>query len=417
MIVFVQENPLAGAILVLLWVGLLLYLLSACWWLLEAVVLARGWKTDATDIEWGFDDIQIRILTIDAEQVVQTTVNAVPDGIEDVRVIAEADLEIDGATVHVVPDDYDCTATNKGRAVEWARRRVYCDKEYVLYLDEDTLMAGFNGLPDADVIQFTEKPIYTGSRLSYLSEVFRIGYQFEQFGFHRLTYPLYAWGGGIAVRSSIEDDITWDVATITEDTNFLWRAADTRDLSYTLLNARFRNQAPPSLRAMIHQRRRWISGTMADGHILPRWYQPLYYTRIIAWAFSPLVVVLALVAAMFPGSIPTLEWYALLSIGLVGILFVYMIVGLIGYRKHPVIWPLLLALTPIAVAAHSIGALWGALSPVETFEVTEKVAPETIETVHSELEKGDLAEHEGTDRLVRDSENEFDMNANILDDD
>lgn len=61
--------------------------------------------------------------------------------------------------------------------------------------------------------------------------------------------------------------------------------------------------------------------------------------------------------------------------------------------------------------------MWGILSPVKTFEVTEKVTPETIESVHSELEAGDLSKHDGTDRLVRESEEEFDMNTNILDDD
>lgn len=173
----------------------------------------------------------MRILTVDAESVVQATVNAVPEAIDDVHVIAEAPISIDGAAVHVVPDEFDCEATNKGRAVEWARRTVPCSREYVLYLDEDTVMAGFSGLPDADVIQFTEKPIYTGSRVTYLCEVFRVGYQFEQFGFHRLRYPLYAWGGGVAVRASLEERMTWDVSTITEDTNFIWRAADTGSIS------------------------------------------------------------------------------------------------------------------------------------------------------------------------------------------
>jgi len=38
--------------------------------------------------------------------------------------------------------------------------------------------------------------------------------------------------------------------------------------------------------------------------------------------------------------------------------------------------------------------------------VTEKVAPETVERAN-ELEEGALAEHEGTDRLLRESDDEF----------
>lgn len=128
---------------------------------------------------WGLDDIQVRVLTIDAEPVVQQTVTALPDALADVRVIAETPMDIDGIQVHVVPGTCECTATNKGRAVEWASRNVDAAEEYLLYLDEDTIVTELTGLPDADFVQFTEKPIYTGSRRTYLCEVFRTGYQFE----------------------------------------------------------------------------------------------------------------------------------------------------------------------------------------------------------------------------------------------
>ncbi|AZQ15999.1 glycosyltransferase family 2 protein [Halorubrum sp. PV6] len=396
---------LQGLLAVFLWAALLVYGLSSLWWVVEVTVLSRGWGQNSEEV-WGLDDIQVRILTIDAESVVQQTVNALPDDIADVRVIAEADISIDGAQVHIVPDEFDCNATNKGRAVEWARRNVDGNKEYLLYLDEDTLVTGLTGLPDADFIQFTEKPIYTGSRLTYLCEVFRTGYQFEQLGFHRLSYPLYAWGGGFAIRREIEQEVGWDVATITEDTNLIWRAAKNRDLTYQLVDARFRNQAPPSLKSMIKQRRRWMSGTVGDDYLLPPLYRPLYFTRVIAWAFSPFVPLLAIASYLLPGTAPGIGLYSLLSTALLGILFVYMLFGVVAYRKHPILWPVFLILTPLAVVLHSVGALWGVVSPVENFEVTEKVTTDVIEQANN-LDQGALAEHEGTDRLLRESDDEF----------
>ena len=405
MLEYFASNPVVGVVVVLLWVALLLYAFSVSWWLFEVVVLSRGWNRHGDD-NWENSDIQVRILTIGSEAVVQATVNSVPGTIDDIRVIAERDISIEGATVHVVDEAFECAATNKGRAVEWARQHVPCDREYVLYLDEDTLMAGFDGVPDADIVQFSEKPIYTGSRLTYLCEIFRVGYQFEQLGFHRLRYPLYAWGGGVAIRHEIEDEITWDVATITEDTNFIWRAAETRDLTYRLVDARFRNQAPPSIRSLIKQRRRWISGTLRDGGLLPLAYRPLYYTRIVAWAFSPFVPVLILVAYLFPGTAPSMELYSTISLVLVTMLFVYTGAGIVGYRKHPILWPILLVLTPLAVFAHSVGALWGLIRPIETFEVTEKVDPTVVEEIH-EVEAGTITDHDGTERLFRDNEDEY----------
>jgi len=404
---FVAANPTLAVVVAALWIALVLYGFSALWWLFESTALARGGRVAPEDVEWGYDDVQVRILTIDSEAVVQATVDSVPEGLDDVCVIAEAPMEIDGASVHVVPETFECEATNKGRAVEWARRNVPCHREYVLYLDEDTIMAGFEGLPDVDVVQFTEKPLFTGSRIAYLSEIFRVGYQYEQFAFHRLRYPLYAWGGGVAVRHSLEDAITWDTATITEDTNFIWRAADRAGVSFAVLDVRFRNQAPPSLRAMAKQRRRWISGTRADGHLLPLAYRPLYYTRIVAWAFSPLVPALVIASFVLPGTAPGMEWYRTASLALFGILFVYTLVGAVGYNKHPLTWPLYLLLTPVAFLAHSAGALWGVVSPVKTFEVTEKVAPDVIERVHESMEPGALREHDGSERLTRESDDAF----------
>nr|WP_238532816.1 glycosyltransferase family 2 protein [Halalkalicoccus jeotgali] len=181
-----------------------------------------------------------------------------------------------------------------------------------------------------------------------------------------------------------------------------------------MLDSRFRNQAPPSIRAMIRQRRRWISGTLADGGLLPLHYRPLYLTRIVAWAFSPLVPILVLAAALFPTTAPTMEWYRPISLMLFGMLFVYMAVGLLGYRKHPLLWPLFIVATPIAFVTHSIGALWGIVRPVETFEVTEKVTPDVIEERHNELAAGDLTDHDGTERLVRENEGAF--VTNVFDD-
>ncbi|SFR61614.1 Glycosyl transferase family group 2 [Halogeometricum rufum] len=379
---------------VLLWVSLGFYGFSALWWLFETTVLSRGWRTDDR-LVWGPEDVQVRILTVDAEDVVQATVDAIPEEIPDVHVVAERPMTVAGATVHVVPSAFTCEATNKGRAVEWARRHVACDREYVLYLDEDTLMTGFDGVPDADVVQFSELPMFTGSRLAYLCEVFRMGYQYEQRGFHRLRYPLYAWGGAVAVRRSVEARVTWDAKTLTEDTNFVWRAARDVRATYALVDAKFRNQAPPSVRALIRQRRRWISGSIDDDSHLAWRYRPLYATRIVAWAFSPLVPLLVVAAYVHPGTAPNFALYAGIATGFGLLLYVYTALGAVSYGKSLPLALLYVALTPVAVVVHAAGAMWGVLSPVRTFEVTEKVVPERLVDAHPEMEPGDLTDEDG----------------------
>ena len=267
-------------------------------------------------------------------------------------------------------------------------------------------MVNFEGLPAVDLIQISEHPLRTGSWLVYLCEVFRVGYQREQRAFHRMAYPLYAWGGAVAVRHELENEVTWDVPTITEDTTYIWRAAKHVDsqggrFQYRLLNRRFRNQAPPTIRAMFNQRRRWMSGTLRDMYRLPKRYLPLQFARIITWTLSPVIPLLSVLAFLYPALVPQHGLYQIASVGLFSMLFVYMIAGLVEYRKYPETWPVYLLLTPLVVTLHAAGAFWGLLRPATDFKITEKtpgrVSAETLVELNADLDPETLEPTDETD--------------------
>jgi hypothetical protein len=52
------------------------------------------------------------------------------------------------------------------------------------------------------------------------------------------------------------------------------------------------------------------------------------------------------------------------------------VLGLLVHRQSLPLTVATLVLAPVTTVLHSIGALWGLVSPPETFEVTEKVAHE-----------------------------------------
>ncbi|MFB6073269.1 MAG: glycosyltransferase family 2 protein [Halobacterium sp.] len=359
-----------------LWVFVGVYVVPTVIWAYEAYL---GWGHDPPEIAYGPESVQVRILTVDAEAVVQETVDALPDAITDRHVIAEEPLAVDGATVHVVPDGFECEASRKGRALEWARRGLACEREFVLFLDEDTLVTEFEGLPDADLVQFREWPMYTGSYVTYWAEVLRMGYQTEQTGFEKLDIPLYAWGGGIAVRKAVEDDVTWNFDTLIEDTVFAWQAVK-RGASFEVMDTKFRNQAPPSMAAMLRQRRRWLVGTLREETHLPRWFHVLDTVRNVSWAFSPVTPFLLWFSHLVPAHMPARLLFQVIAQGL----FVFSLVWVWrGWRYYegPSLWLLpVFVIYPFVVALHSLEATWGLVSPPGTFETTAKTSRSDDET-------------------------------------
>lgn len=383
----VQVLAAVPAILsVILWIIVFLSACSIAYWTYLVVFVGRHYEYPTA--EYDLADAQVRFLTVDAERIVQESVNALPEAITDRHVIAEQPMEIAGATVHVVPDSFECEAIRKGRALEWARQHLDCEKEYVLFLDEDSLVTDLDGIPDADVVQFRERPRRSQSWLTYLAEIFRMGFQTEQRAFSALSVPLYAWGGGIAIRTELEDRIGWERATMIEDTTFVWSvAADSdADLDFALARSKFDTQAPPSIRAMVSQRSRWIAGSQAERGLLSPLYRALTTVRNLAWAFSPAVPFLTVLPLFVPGTIAFETAFQVLSLSVFAFVVVWSGLGVRYYGESALVGVGLVVLTPVVSLLHSFGAFVGFVVPPTDFAVTRKVKPEHVETTEREVE-------------------------------
>jgi hypothetical protein len=355
----------------ILWGTTVAFAATALVWVTLAYVV--GGSCDPPAPEYGGDEIQVRILTVDAASVVQRTVDSLPPELADVHVVAEEPVDVAGATVHVVPDEFDCEAVRKGRAIEWVRRTFDHDREFVLYLDEDSVVDEFHGLPDADVVQLRELPRRTDSPLAFLADVYRTGVQVEQRAFARLSIPLFAWGGGFAVRREVEDAVTWDRETIVEDTAFVYAAAREFDLSFELGGAVCRNEAPPSLHDVVQQRRRWTAGNLRAASMLPVRYRVLARLRNASWAVSPVVTLVALPLGVVGYSVVYGGLFALTSVGLALLTVFWYLRGVAHYVGQRRALALAAPLAPLVTVVHSVGTVAGVMSPPEEFRVTEKV--------------------------------------------
>ena len=353
-----------------LWGVTLLFAGTTVVWVLLTYVVGAGYEPP--EPVHGGDDVQVRIMTIDAADVVGRTVDSLPEELDDVRVIAEEAMDVDGATVHVVPEAFDCDAVRKGRALEWARRHVDCDREFVLYLDEDSLLTEFEGLPDADVVQLREEPRRTGSVLSYLADVYRMGVQIEQRAFARLSIPLFAWGGGIAVRREVEDAVTWDRETLVEDTAFVWSAAERLELTFELAETTVRNEAPPSIYEITQQRRRWTAGNLRASRLLPARYRLLTRVRNYTWALSPIVTLIAFPLSVLGVTVLFGGLFLAASLLLAAFTAFWFLRGVAYYGRGAATVALAVPLAPVVTVVHSLGTVAGVLDPPEDFRVTTK---------------------------------------------
>ncbi|WP_256402315.1 glycosyltransferase [Halorubrum salinum] len=370
----VADGGLGSLFGIVLWGVTLLFGATALVWFVLTGIVGAGYEPPPN--EYGLDEIQVRIMTVDATEVVQDTVDSLPDGLDDVHVIAESDIDVTGATVHAVPEEFTCRAVRKGRAQEWARQALDCQTEFVLYLDEDSIVESFDGLPDADVVQLREKPRLTGSNLSYLADMYRMGVQIEQRAFARLSIPLFAWGGGIAVRTEVEDATTWDRETLVEDTAFVWAAFRELDVTFALSDAVCRNEAPPSLYEIIQQRRRWAAGNLQASAMLPLRYELLTRVRNYAWALSPIVTLLVVPLSLLSVTIAYSGLFFAASMGLALCTIGWFLLGVGYYGDKHRQWAIAVPLAPLITVIHSMGTVAGIVSPPETFRVTTKVGSE-----------------------------------------
>ncbi|WP_158293663.1 hypothetical protein [Halorubrum sp. ARQ200] len=121
---------LDAVVSIVLWVVTSLYIAGNMYWMYR--VFARVVTYDPPTLTHDEDAVEVRIVTIGNESVVAETVRTLPSELDQRYVISEEPIDVPEAEVLVVPDEFESKANSKGRAIEWARQVVPCQREYVL---------------------------------------------------------------------------------------------------------------------------------------------------------------------------------------------------------------------------------------------------------------------------------------------
>jgi hypothetical protein len=326
------------------------WIIIVCWWYLALGYYLRHREKSETTSDFG-----IKILTLGKDvEVLKKTVSHCK---KRPLIISANPVDIPGAEVKVVPKDFECQAQFKGKDLEWGRRNH--SFEYTLYLDEDSL-CDFEEIPVADIVQFQEVPIAKNLFIAAI-EAHRIGFQIEQ-AFFEKTGPLYLWGGGFAIKRWLEDKITWDRMSITEDTGFIFSINQPYKFKYS--KKKIYDQAPLKIRDLIKQRWRWASGTYHDVKYLQNKVRKAFvYFRTLNWGLW--IVYATLIPIIFPiGYLFTLP-----------MLVQAMIWSAVGARIMKIGIPQAIIVTliaPIAAYINSLGAFLALFKRQKKFKVTPK---------------------------------------------
>lgn len=325
-------------------------------------ILTGNRYEDYETADWS--NVTVRILTVgNEEDVVQRTVDSVSDTNSSIQVVSENPIDIESATVHVVPDEFDVKADNKARALEWANRNL--DKrDYILFLDEDSVLDSTEEIPKGDLIQLREKPVRTNSYLCWLAGVQRFGVEEESYYFSS-SDPPYVWGGGLFVDSDIEDEIGWNFDTLREDDAFADEAVD-RGYEYNIVEEpKIVSSSPLTLNDIIQQRRRWNS---IDAPFFERLKQEIKnFETSFVWGINSLILPLFILTVVIGSPI-----LYLLMVPIILVNLAWTLIGAQRYGVNPKHYMLIVLTIPLISFYNGFGNLYSIFNPIQGFNVTDK---------------------------------------------
>jgi hypothetical protein len=213
----------------------------------------------------------------------------------------------------VVPEDFQCQASFKARALEFSRQlRVERQlNDYfvkVLFVDDD-------GVPtksyiekvytaDFDVCEGIPAPrTGYGRLLSHMDDLRTINCIYMCAVFQGLGHPIHVHGEGLCVRASAEGLVTWDYEMFASEDLVFGHMAVVKGRTWGFVWDYVEITSPFTWRDFLTQRRRWLWGNIhAVRHVLPVRSSILlvclYLYGLLVFTVSTIGIVLALTGAL-----------------------------------------------------------------------------------------------------------------------
>jgi hypothetical protein len=332
--------------------------------------------------------------------------------------------------VHVLTDEpnyfdnincYTCPRTfqtrnskYKARALEWYRRTMrFTQHDWILHLDEESVIDAESIKRTLDFIWYEHKYTWGQGVILYnqyqywhnwiftVADAIRVGddlsrFQLQYTYFHR---PIFgAHGSFLLTNGEVENAVTWDLGSLTEDYQFAtmaWEKGTFVPFSpvlYHIYNQRHeitmhtgymcgkvpalvREQSPMDHMSFMKQRRRWYVGIRRLPELLPKIWASFWTLGTLSLYGTIASVILGF---FYPLGTP--RWFGLLKdfsfVTFVYLYFLGILVQDLDAGVHPLLIlvhiPITLVVQFYAVALESVSVMYGIIFPPTDFEVIKK---------------------------------------------
>lgn len=303
-----------------------------------------------------------------------------------------------------VPPEYATKngAQFKGRALQYAleqRHLRHADLSplWILHMDEESILttsavAGIHQFISCETnartigqgeVQYNSSN-YNSNFLTALLDSYRTGEDLGRYRFQFRACQSPYWGvrgSFLLVPASVADGIGYDHQSLTEDVYFALKAA-TQGIRFGWIEGIVREQSPKTLRDLIGQRRRWLSGlkTMSYDATLPLAIRALAFLNPICWRLA--MITLGLLAFAVWSYEPNWNPYfgRIIVLNAWGALGVSYMLGTyrnleglnVSFKRRVSSCVATWLLTPVACGIESLIFIYGLSCPAKKFHVIRK---------------------------------------------
>jgi cellulose synthase/poly-beta-1,6-N-acetylglucosamine synthase-like glycosyltransferase len=186
---------------------------------------------------------------------------------------------------YVCPRAFTAPAKHKARALEWYRQTMkFTEHDWVLHLDEESVIDHESVRKVLEFIYYENDYLWGQGLILYnqhlywknwfftVADAIRVGDDLSRFQL-QYTYlhsPIFgAHGSFLLVNGVVENSVTWNLDSLTEDYQFATEASR-QGFRCGKVPGIIREQSPLNFMSFLKQRRRWFVGIRRLPELLPK---------------------------------------------------------------------------------------------------------------------------------------------------